>query len=128
MKLDKTYNPSDFEDKIYQEWEKKGLFKPEVNPDGKLWAISLPPPNATGTLHLGHAGMLALEDLMIRYHRLKGDAALWLPGTDHAAIATQSKVESIIKKEEGKSRHDLGREEFLKHFPYFVPDSARFDK
>lgn len=123
MELDKTYNAKDHEEKIYKEWEEKGLFKPELNPDGKPWTISLPPPNATGTLHLGHATMLAIEDLMIRYHRMIGDAALWVPGTDHAAIATQSKVEAIIKAEEGKTRHDLGREEFLNRVKAFVAGS-----
>jgi valyl-tRNA synthetase len=123
MELDKTYNAKNYENSIYKNWEEKGLFKPEVNPDGKPFTIVLPPPNATGTLHLGHATMLALEDLMIRYHRMQGDAALWLPGTDHAAIATQSKVEGILKKEEGKSRHDLGREAFLDRVKEFVAGS-----
>lgn len=123
MELEKTYNAKDFEDKIYQEWESKGLFKPEVHPEGNPFTIVLPPPNATGTLHLGHATMLALEDLMIRFHRMQGDAALWVPGTDHAAIATQSKVEGIIKKEEGKSRHDLGRDAFLDRVKEFVAGS-----
>ncbi len=123
MELDKTYNASDFEAKIYKDWEEKGLFKPEVHPNGDPFTIVLPPPNATGTLHLGHATMLALQDLMIRYNRMQGKAALWLPGTDHAAIATQSKVEGILKKEEGKSRHDLGREEFLNRVKEFVAGS-----
>lgn len=123
MELPKAYSASDHEESIYKAWEEKGLFKPEVNPDGKPFTIVLPPPNATGTLHLGHATMLALQDLMIRFRRMQGDAALWVPGTDHAAIATQSKVEGILKKEEGKSRHDLGREEFLNRVKAFVADS-----
>ncbi len=123
MELPKTYDAKQFEDRIYKEWEEKKLFKPEVHPDGKPFSIVLPPPNATGTLHVGHATMLAIQDLMIRQHRMMGDAALWLPGTDHAAIATQSKVEGILKKEEGKSRHDLGREAFLERVKAFVADS-----
>ncbi len=123
MELEKIYQAKDHEDKLYKHWEESGLFKPEVNPEGKPYSIMLPPPNATGTLHLGHATMLALEDLMIRHRRMMGDSALWLPGTDHAAIATQSKVEKILKEETGKSRHDLGREAFLEEVKKFVAGS-----
>src|SRR3954468_7992977 len=112
--MDKAYNHQDVEEKIYQRWEESGSFKPEVNPDGEPYSIVLPPPNVTGTLHIGHALMLTIEDILVRFHRMMGDKTLWLPGTDHAAIATQSKVEEKLFKEEGKTRHDLGREEFLK--------------
>jgi len=121
--MDKAYNHKDVEEKLYKEWEEKGYFKPEINPDGKPFTIMLPPPNVTGTLHMGHALMLVIQDILIRYHRMKGDKALWLPGTDHAAIATQSKVESILYKEEEKTRFDLGREEFLKRVEKFAKDS-----
>src|SRR5574338_573796 len=112
--MDKAYDYTKTEEKIYKLWEENGYFKPEINPNGKPFTIVLPPPNVTGTLHIGHALMLVIEDILIRYHRMQGDKTLWLPGTDHAAIATQSKVEEKIYKQEGKTRHDLGREEFLK--------------
>ena len=117
------YNPKEHEEKIYQLWEKSGYFNPDKNETGKSYSIVLPPPNVTGTLHVGHALMLVIEDILIRYHRMKGFKTLWLPGTDHAAIATQSKVEKIIYDKEGKSRYDLGREEFLKRIEKFAQDS-----
>ncbi|KKU80451.1 MAG: Valine-tRNA ligase [Candidatus Peregrinibacteria bacterium GW2011_GWA2_47_7] len=115
----KAYNPEEHEDAIYKQWEDHGSFKPQKTKDAKPFTISIPPPNATGTLHLGHAIMLALEDIMIRYHRMRGDAALWVPGTDHAGIATQNKVEKLLA-EKGKTRHDLGREAFIKEVEQFV--------
>lgn len=122
MEMEKAYAAKDYEDKIYQQWEKSGLFSPKKKLFKKPFTIAMPPPNATGTLHLGHAIMLALEDLMIRYHRMKGDPTLWVPGTDHASIATQNKVEQEIAKE-GKTRHDLGREKFLERVHAFVKKS-----
>lgn len=117
----KIYNPKDVEEKIYQRWEKSGYFNPDNLPrQVGRFSISMPPPNVTGTLHLGHAVMLALEDILIRYHRMQGKKTLWLPGTDHAAIATQTKVEKILKEREGKSRHDLGREKFLVEVAKFI--------
>ncbi len=128
--LPKAYNPQEVEEKIYKKWEESGYFNPDIcvskgvcKADAKPFSMVLPPPNVTGTLHIGHAVMLALEDVMIRYHRMKGDKTLWLPGTDHAAIATQSKVESILYKEEKKTRHDLGREEFLQRVKKFAQKS-----
>ncbi|MCK4745085.1 class I tRNA ligase family protein, partial [Candidatus Parcubacteria bacterium] len=122
--LPKTYNPKDVEDKIYTAWEKSGFFNPDNLPaknikkdkkgKEKTYAIILPPPNITDKLHIGHASIIATQDLMIRYHRMKGYRTLWLPGTDHAAIATQNVVEKKLLKEKGLSRHDLGREKFLK--------------
>ena len=93
--MDKVYDQSKVEDKWYKFWEENNYFKPEINPNGKPYSIVLPPPNVTGNLHIGHALMLTIEDILIRYHRMLGDKTLWLPGTDHAAIATQSKVESM---------------------------------
>lgn len=129
-KLLKPYNPKETESRIYKLWEESGFFNPDIciekgntKADAKPFTIIMPPPNVTGILHMGHALMLALEDIMIRYHRMKGDRTLWIPGTDHAAIATQSKVEKEISKNEGKSRHDLGREEFLKRVEKFAQDS-----
>lgn len=121
--MEKTYNPKQAEEKWYDIWEKNGYFTPEIRPNGQPYSIVMPPPNVTGTLHLGHAVMLAIEDILIRYHRMLGDKTLWLPGTDHAAIATQAKVESDLYKKEGKSRRDFSREEFLKIVEKFASDS-----
>ncbi len=129
--LAKTYNPKETEDKIYQKWEKSGYFNPDKLPrqglpagrQGPTFSIVMPPPNVTGTLHLGHAVMLAVEDILIRYHRMRGDKTLWLPGTDHAAIATQTKVEKLLKEKEGKTRHDLGREKFLTEVEKFISET-----
>ncbi len=123
IEMDKAYDASRVEDGLYARWEKSGYFNPDNLPAGKTFTIVMPPPNATGTLHLGHAVMLALEDLMIRYHRMRGDAVLWIPGTDHASIATQAKVERMILEKEKKTRHDLGREAFLKRVEAFVEES-----
>ncbi|MFA6194937.1 MAG: valine--tRNA ligase [Patescibacteria group bacterium] len=126
QELDKTYNPSETEDAIYQKWEESGFFNPDnlnLPEDAKNYTIILPPPNITAKLHIGHSAMLAIEDLLIRFHRLSGFRTLWLPGTDHAAIATQSVVEKKILKEQGKTRHDLGREAFLKEVWKFVNET-----
>jgi valyl-tRNA synthetase len=121
--MDKAYNHKEVEEKTYQMWEKNNYFKPEINPKGEPYSIALPPPNVTGTLHNGHALMLVIQDILIRYHRMKGFRAVWIPGTDHAAIATQSKVESILYKEEGKTRSDLGRTKFLQRVEEFAQNS-----
>lgn len=121
--MDKAYDHKKVEEGIYKEWEEKGYFKPEINPKGKPYSIILPPPNVTGNLHVGHALTATIQDILIRYHRMKGDKTLWLPGTDHAAIATQSKVEANLYKEQGKTRYDLGREEFLKLVEEFAKSS-----
>jgi len=121
MNLAKAYQPQDYEDGIYQKWLDSGYFNPDNLPfeTDEHYSIMMPPPNATGVLHLGHASMLAIEDTMIRYNRLLGKKTLWLPGTDHAAIATQTKVEKIIA-EEGETRHSLGREKFLERVREYV--------
>jgi valyl-tRNA synthetase len=121
--MDKSYDHKKVEDKIYRTWEESGSFKPEINPEGEPFSIILPPPNVTGSLHMGHALMLTIEDILIRFERMRGKKALWLPGTDHAAIATQSKVEEILYKKEGKTRHDLGRKEFVKTVEDFAKQS-----
>lgn len=121
--LPKNYEHLGTENAIYQKWEKSGAFAPTSNPDAQSFVISIPPPNATGKLHIGHAMMLAVEDLMIRYHRLKGDATLWLPGQDHAAIATQNVVEKQIWQTENKDRHQIGRDELLRRINEFVEGS-----
>lgn len=118
--MDKNFDPKTVEDRLYQMWDTGGYFRPEVHPDGTPYSIVLPPPNVTGTLHMGHALMLVIEDILIRYHRMKGDKTLWLPGTDHAAIATNAKVEAILWKEEEKTKDDLGRVEFLKRVEAFA--------
>ena len=112
--MPKTYDPAASERRIYDWWEKSGFFKPEIaGPDAEPFVISIPPPNLTGELHLGHAMFVSLEDLMIRYKRMRGYAALWVPGYDHAGIATQLQVEKMLARE-GTRRQDLGREEFLR--------------
>ncbi|MFA6528524.1 MAG: valine--tRNA ligase [Candidatus Gracilibacteria bacterium] len=118
--LDKAYIANQFENNIYKKWEESGSFKPSNAK--KTFSIAMPPPNATGTLHLGHAIMLAIQDVLIRYKRMDGHAALWIPGTDHAAIATQNKVEKVLA-EQGISRHDLGRKKFLDEVKKFVANS-----
>ncbi|MDP4118346.1 MAG: valine--tRNA ligase [Bacillota bacterium] len=110
--LDKNYDPSNFEDKIYKNWIEKGYFHAKPDPNKKPFTIVIPPPNVTGQLHMGHAFDETLQDILIRYKRMQGYSALWMPGTDHAGIATQIKVEAKLR-EEGKTRYDLGREKFL---------------
>jgi valyl-tRNA synthetase len=110
--MDKVYNNKDVEEKIYKQWEEKGYFKPEVNPNGKPYCIMLPLPNANGALHLGH-GMFTVEDILIRYHRMMGDSTLWFPGTDHAGIETQFVFEKMLRAE-GKSRFDFDQETLYK--------------
>ena len=112
--LAKTYDPKDFEDRIYEMWESNGAFHAEVDPDKKPFTIVMPPPNITGQLHMGHALDQTLQDVLTRFKRLQGYSALWLPGSDHASIATEVKVVDRIRKEEGLEKEDLGREEFLK--------------
>ncbi len=111
--MPKTFDFAEAEPRIYQHWEDNGYFKPEIHPDGEPFVISIPPPNVTGALHSGHAMFVSLEDLMIRYERMRGRAALWVPGSDHAGIATQLQVERMLR-EEGTSRQAVGREEFLR--------------
>ncbi|PIQ77078.1 valine--tRNA ligase [Candidatus Peregrinibacteria bacterium CG11_big_fil_rev_8_21_14_0_20_46_8] len=120
--LSKTYDASKHEDAIYKSWEKSGLFTPKIQKNRKPFVVMMPPPNATGTLHLGHAVMLAIEDILVRYHRMLGEPALWIPGTDHAGIATQNKVEKLLA-EKGVTRHDLGRDKFIKEVEKFVAGS-----
>ncbi len=121
----KPYNPAETEDRINKKWEDSGYFNPDNLPERhkEPFSIVLPPPNVTGVLHMGSALMLAIEDVMVRYARMNGKKALWIPGTDHAAIATQSKVEKEILKKEGKTRHDLGREELLKRVEKFAQEN-----
>ena len=126
----KPYNPAEQEPRILELWEKGGYANPDVcvekgitEQSAETYSIVLPPPNVTGTLHMGHAAMLAIEDILIRYHRMRGYKTLWLPGTDSAAIATQSKVETDIYKAEKKTRHDLGREELMRRIDAFVEES-----
>ncbi len=133
--IPKAYDPKEVEDKIYKKWEESGMFNPDnfppkAGPPGaedlhkrvETFSIAMPPPNATGILHVGHASMLAYQDLMVRYNRMKGKRTLWLPGTDHASIATQTKVEKIIAKE-GKTKYDMGREKFLERVRDYVENS-----
>ncbi|MBQ7095476.1 MAG: valine--tRNA ligase [Clostridia bacterium] len=111
--LEKVYNPQEFEDRIYDFWLKGRYFHSEPDESKKPFTIVIPPPNVTGHLHMGHALDETLQDILIRYKRMQGYNALWIPGTDHAGIATQIKVEEVLRKEEGLTRYDLGREKFL---------------
>ncbi len=111
--LAKNYNPRESEEKIYEMWETKGCFKPSGDSKKEPYTIVIPPPNVTGQLHMGHALDDTLQDILIRYKRMRGFDTLWVPGTDHAGIATQIKVEENLRKNEGLTRYDLGREKFL---------------
>jgi valyl-tRNA synthetase len=128
--MEPRYDINEVESRIEKQWEDSGLFNPDVcvekgftKPDAEPFCIVLPPPNVTGTLHIGHAFEDTLQDIAVRYARMRGKRTLWIPGTDHAAIATQAKVEKEILKKEGKNRHDLGREEFLKRVNEFAQAS-----
>ena len=112
-KLNDKYNPKEFEEKLYNEWEKKGYFKPSMDKTKESYCIVMPPPNVTGKLHMGHALDGTLQDVLIRYKRMCGYNTLWIPGTDHAAIATEVKVVEKMKKEEGLTKADITREQFL---------------
>ena len=121
----KPYDPAATESRIYKIWEDSGYFNPDNLPGERSepFAVTLPPPNVTGELHIGHAYEDTLQDTFVRYHRMQGKKALWVPGTDSAAIATQARVEKDIQKTEGKSRHDLGREELVRRVAEFAKSS-----
>jgi valyl-tRNA synthetase len=121
----KPYDPANTEANIYAKWEESGFFNPDKLPGDRkqTFTIMLPPPNATGILHLGHALESAIQDIATRYSRMKGKKSLWLPGTDHAAIATNTKVEKEMIKAEGKNRHDIGREAFIQRVENYVAGS-----
>ncbi len=114
MDMEKTYQPEKFEKDIYAKWEEQGYFKPSYDESAPAYSIALPPPNVTGSLHMGHAFQQTIMDALIRYHRMDGDNTLWQCGTDHAGIATQMVVERKLAAEEKVSRHDLGRDEFIR--------------
>lgn len=126
------YTPSDHEDALYALWEESGYFNPDIcikdgvaKEDAEAFSIVLPPPNVTGTLHMGHAAMLAVEDILVRYNRMLGKKTLWIPGTDSAAVATSEKVEKELYKKEKKTRHDLGRDAFLDRVQAFAEESKK---
>jgi valyl-tRNA synthetase len=120
--MDPRYDIKEVEARIYKMWEDSGFFNPDNLRGGEGFSIVLPPPNVTGTLHIGHAFEDTIQDVVIRYERMKGKRALWIPGTDHAAIATQARVEKLLEKE-GKKKYDLGREEFLRRVEAFAQES-----
>jgi valyl-tRNA synthetase len=111
--LPKVYDPKATENKWYQHWEEEGYFHAVAHPGNQRFSVVIPPPNVTGALHMGHALNLTLQDILVRWRRMQGHDALWIPGSDHAGIATQIKVEENLRKTQGKTRHDLGRERFL---------------
>src|ERR1035437_4659382 len=128
-KLLRPYDPKETEGRIYKLWEESGFFNPDVcvekgvtGAEAETFSIVLPPPNATGVLHLGHALEDSMQDTIIRYNRMRGKKTLWLPGTDHAAIATDTKVTKILEKK-GLKKKEIGREKFLEHVDIFVTDS-----
>ena len=112
--LEKNYNPKDFEKRIYTEWESNGLFKPDEDRSKEPYTIIMPPPNITGQLHMGHALDQTIQDVLIRWKRMTGYSTLWLPGSDHASIATEVKVVNRLK-EQNIDKEEIGRDEFLKH-------------
>ena len=123
--LPKTYEPQAVEGKWYRFWEEGGYFKPRPDASGKTFVISMPPPNVTGALHLGHAITATIEDILTRYHRMKGDDTLWVPGEDHAGIATQVVVERLLASE-GTDRHKIGREAFIERAPIVSSPISRW--
>lgn len=110
--LNEKYNPKEFEEKLYKHWEEEGYFKPNMDKSKESYCIMMPPPNVTGKLHMGHALDDTIQDILIRFKRMQGYNALWLPGSDHASISTEMKVVQKLKAE-GKTKHDLGREKFV---------------
>ncbi len=111
--MDKAYNPADNEARWYAFWNEKGYFTPKIDQNQKPWVCIMPPPNVTGALHQGHALFVSIEDALTRWHRMKGEPTLWLPGTDHASISTEVVIEKLIWKEQKKSKNEMGREAFL---------------
>jgi valyl-tRNA synthetase len=111
--IPKSYEPQGVEQQWYDRWVAAGCFKGKVDHTRESFAVMIPPPNVTGVLHMGHLLNNTLQDIMVRRARQEGKSALWLPGTDHAGIATQSRVEKELRQKEGKTRHDLGREKFI---------------
>ena len=110
--LNEKFNPKDFEDELYEKWEKNGYFKPSMDKTKESFCIMMPPPNVTGKLHMGHALDDTIQDILIRFKRMQGYNTLWLPGSDHSAISTEMKVVQKLKSE-GKTKEELGREKFL---------------
>lgn len=124
LDMDKSFNFKERESDIYKRWEESGVFTPVIDPLKKPFTIIMPPPNANGVLHAGHALFVTVQDIMTRWHRMKGDPTLWLPGSDHAGIATQVTFEKVLDKQ-GKSRFDLGREEFIKQTYEFTQSNKQ---
>ncbi len=112
MEMEKTYNPQ-FEKRIYKKWMDKKCFEAHVNPDKEPFTIMMPPANITGQLHMGHALTYSIQDILIRFKRMSGYEALWMPGTDHASIATEVKIVEKMKNEEGLTKNDVGRDGFM---------------
>src|SRR5688572_23158874 len=117
--MPRAYNPASVEGEVYRRWEDSGYFTPQVEQGGEPFTITMPPPNLTGELHLGHAMMDTVEDILIRWRRMQGRPTLWLPGVDHAAIAVHALIEKQLSNE-GQTRHDIGRDEFLERTWAFV--------
>ena len=110
VELSKQFNPAEAQKRWYTHWESEGYFHSQKNPDRDAFSVVIPPPNVTGALHMGHALNGTLQDILVRFKRMQGFETLWIPGTDHAGIATQAMVEKRLREEENKNRHDLGRD------------------
>ena len=122
FEMEKTFAPQQVEEGIYRHWEESGAFKPNMNSEKAPYTIVMPPPNITGQLHMGHAMDATIQDVLTRFHRMLGQPTLWLPGTDHASIATQNKVEQLLAQK-NLTKYDLGREDFLKEVDKYVKNS-----
>src|SRR5512136_2018971 len=120
--MPKAYESKQVEERVYRSWIDGGYFKPVIDPKKRPFTLIMPPPNVTGELHVGHALTAALEDIMIRWHRMKGEPTLWLPGVDHAGIATQVVVEQQLAQK-GLDRHKIGRDKFIEHVWEWVKKS-----
>jgi valyl-tRNA synthetase len=121
--LSPQFDPSQIEVPLYREWESRGLFKPDARKDAEPFVVVIPPPNVTDILHMGHGLNNTVQDVAVRFERMRGRATLWVPGTDHAGIATQNVVERLLQKE-GKTRFDLGREAFVKRVEQYVAEKG----
>jgi valyl-tRNA synthetase len=122
MKLEKAYKPAEYESGIYKLWLDSGAFEAHPERKAQRYSIAMPPPNATGALHLGHVVGIAIQDILVRYQRMQGKDVLWLPGTDHAALPTNAIMEKRLA-DEGTNKHEIGRDEFIKRLKQFVEDS-----
>ena len=122
--LPPQYDPAAFEPEIYRQWKNAGVFAPRFTAGAEPYVIVIPPPNVTARLHMGHGLNNTLQDVLIRFERMRGRETLWMPGTDHAGIATQNVVERLIAREDGRTRHDVGRDAFVERVWAYVTETG----